>query len=67
MRAAILVLTALLLGATLVGLAPGAEARQVCTYGTGDPCDDHVACVWNRLEARWDCAGHVDPCWFRCW
>lgn len=48
-------------------LAPTAEARQVCTYGTGDPCDDHAACVWNRVTMKWDCFVYVDPCWFRCW
>lgn len=67
MRTTTLVLATLILMTAFVAAAPAAEARQVCTYGTGDPCDDHVVCVWNRLTAQWDCVGHVDPCWFRCW
>ena len=62
-----LVLAALLLTTTVLSFAPAAEARQVCTYGTGEPCDDQLVCVWNRLDGQWECAGHVDPCWFRCW
>lgn len=62
---------AILLGLVLltatIALAPAAEARQVCTYGGADPCDDHAACVWNRLTQQWDCVVHVGPCLFRCW
>ena len=58
----------LLVGATLAAL-PDADARQVCTYGTGDPCDDHLVCVYNNwdLDPRWMCTGYIDPCLFRCW
>lgn len=66
MKTATLVL-GLLLATTALALVPHADARQVCTYGTGDPCDDHLVCVWDRLTSQWDCYGYVDPCWFRCW
>lgn len=64
MKAVVLALVVL---AAAVAFAPTAEARQVCTYGTGDPCDEYAACVWNRLAGQWECAVYVDPCWFRCW
>ena len=67
MRALTLVLTALVLANAFALATPAADARQVCTYGTGDPCDDQLVCVWNRLTAQWDCFGRIDPCWFRCW
>ena len=58
----------LLVGATFA-LLPAADARQVCTYGGGDPCDDQAFCYWNRLasEPHWDCYVYVSPCLFRCW
>lgn len=66
MRLPILV-AALLVAATVVAIAPSAEARQVCTYGTGEPCDDQLVCVWNRVTLQWDCFVRIDPCWFVCW
>ena len=62
-----LLIAALLLTTTIVAVVPSAEARQVCTYGTGDPCDEYAACVWNRIDGQWECVVYVDPCWFRCW
>ena len=60
---------ALLLSTTALALAPAADARQVCTYGTGDPCDEYLVCVYNNwdLDPYWVCHGRVDPCLFRCW
>lgn len=58
-----LALSILLATASLAALAPAAEARQLCTYGTGDPCDDALVCVWNRLGNEWVCFVeiHCDP------
>lgn len=66
MRTTALVLASALL---ILGIAslPAAEARGLCTYGSGDPCDDYVVCVWNYAQGGWICEGYVDPCWFRCW
>jgi hypothetical protein len=67
MRGSAIVLVGMLVLTTALAFAPAAEARQVCTYGTGDPCDDHVVCVWDRVNGAWVCEGYIDPCWFRCW
>lgn len=67
MRTMALAFGVLLMGAAFLAIAPAAEARQVCTYGTGDPCDDELVCAWDRINGRWVCAGHIDECWFRCW
>ena len=67
MRTTALVLAALFATTALLAVAPAAEARAFCTYNTGDPCDDHLACVWNYVEAKWECVGYIDPCWFVCW
>ena len=67
MRTMALVLAALMMGGALLAIAPAAEARQVCTYNTGDPCDEYVVCVWDHLNGAWMCKGYIDPCWFRCW
>lgn len=60
-------LLSLLLLTTALAVVPAADARQVCTYGSGDPCDEYVVCVWDRLNGEWLCEGRIDPCWFRCW
>lgn len=67
MRTTALILAALFAGSALLAVAPAAEARLACTYNTGDPCDDHVACVYNAATKGWDCFVYIDPCWFRCW
>lgn len=58
----VLLVLALVLGTSLA-LVPEADARQFCTYGGSDPCDDKLVCVWNRLESRWTCWGEMgcDP------
>lgn len=59
-----LLVFALLLG-TAAALVPEADARQACTWGSGDPCDDHLVCVWDRVNAKWTCAGEMS-CPMRC-
>lgn len=67
MRTTALVLVALTLGTAFLAIAPAAEARQVCTYGTGDPCDDQLVCAYDQVTRQWRCFVHIDECWFRCW
>ena len=67
MKTTSVLLAGLLLATVLVAAAPAAEARQFCTYGSGDPCDEYLVCVWDHVNGGWLCEGYVDPCWFRCW
>lgn len=67
MRTTTLLLTALIVTGFALALAPAAEARQACTYGTGEPCDDQLACVYDRVSGQWRCVVYIDPCNFRCW
>lgn len=61
MKTALLVSAFLLLATAAVLAAPPAEARQACVYGGGDPCDDHLVCVWDRLNGEWACFVGVYP------
>ena len=67
MRTALLVGMLPLAATATIAVTPTAEARQFCTYGQSDPCDEYVVCVWDHANGAWLCKGRVDPCWFRCW
>lgn len=64
-----MLLLATVLALSTTALLPDADARQACTYGGGDPCDDRLACAWDRVNGKWVCVGeiHCDPTYCDPW
>lgn len=69
MRGLAITTAALIVFTALLAVAPAAEAKQACSSINDRDCDE-VVCVYNRVEAKWTCAGgdwYPPPCWHYCW